>query len=74
VNAVDSKTNDKLDFLYARLDEIRMSDYERIRAKAQLARTEAVADAIFAIGRGLQTLLKVLVLRPIRRLTASSFG
>ena len=65
------KANDKLDFLNARLDAVRMADYERIRAKAQLARAEAMADLIAAIGRGLRSLLRTLVVRPIRRLTAS---
>ena len=65
------KANDKLDFLNARLDAVRMADYERIRAKAQLARAEAMADLIAAIGRGLRRLLRTLVVRPIRRLTAS---
>jgi len=65
------KANDKLDFLNARLDAVRMADYERIRAKAQLARAEAMADLIAAIGRGLRRLLRTLVVRPIRLLTAS---
>jgi len=73
MNVKYSKANQSLDFFNARLDEVKMSDYERIKAKAQLARAEAVADAIFAIGRGLRGLLKRLVLRPIRRMTAS-FG
>ena len=67
----NSKTNDKLDLLNARLDAIQLADYERIRAKAQLARAEAMADLIAAIGRGLRRLLRTLVVRPIRRLTAS---
>jgi hypothetical protein len=33
-------------YLKARLDEVRMSGYDRIRAEAQLARAEAVADAV----------------------------
>jgi hypothetical protein len=65
------KPNDNMDFLFARLDEVHMSRYERIRAKAQLARAEAVADAIFAIARGSKRLLKTLVLRPFRRMAAS---
>ena len=71
MTARNSKTNDKLDLLNARLDAIQMADYERIRAKAQLARAEAMADLIAAIGRGLRRLLRTLVVRPIRRLTAS---
>jgi hypothetical protein len=60
-----------MDFLYARLDQVHMSRSERIMAKAQLARTEAVADALFAMGRGAKRLLRTLVLRPFRRMTAS---
>ena len=69
----NSKTNQTLEFLNRRLDEVQMSEVERIRAKAQLARTEAIADAIFAIARGAKRLLKNQVLRPLRRVTAS-FG
>ena len=70
---MNSKPNANLDFIFSRLDEVQMSSSERAKAKSQLARADAVAGALFAIGRGLRTLLKVLVLRPIRRLTAS-FG
>ena len=38
-----SKTNVDLS---ARLDEIQMSTYDRVRAKAQLARAEAIAEAL----------------------------
>jgi hypothetical protein len=65
------KPNDNMDFLYTRLDQVHMSPSERIMAKAQLARTEAVADAIFAMGRSAKRLLRTLVLRPFRRMTAS---
>lgn len=67
----DSKTNQDLAFFNARIDSLQISNYERIRAKAQLARTEAVADAIVAIGRGVHRLVKTLVFRPLRRFTAS---
>ena len=70
---MNSKPNANLDFIFSRLDEVQMRSSERAKAKSQLARADAVADALFAIGRRLQALLKVLVLRPIRRLTAS-FG
>lgn len=66
-----SKTNEELDFLNARLDEIRMSGHERLRAKASLARAEAVAGLLVAFARALKRLLKALVLRPLRRLTAA---
>ena len=66
-----SKTNVKMEFLSSRLDEIRMSDRERLKAKAQLAQAEAILDTFFAIGRGLKALFKSLLLRPLRRLTTS---
>lgn len=71
MNQQHSKTNQDLAFFNARIDELRISSYDRVKAKAQLARTEAVADAIVAIGRGLHGLLKALVLRPFRRIAAS---
>ena len=67
-----SKTNDNLAFFNARLNEIRMSGHERLRAKARLAQTEAIADAVFElIGLG-RRLLKSLVARPVRRPTTSA--
>lgn len=71
MNQYDSKTNQELAVFNARIDELQIGSYERIRAKAQLARTEAIADATVAIGRGLHGLLKRLVIRPLRRFTAS---
>lgn len=65
------KPNDNMDFLYERLDQVQMSQSQRILAKAQLARAQAVADAVFAVLHGSKRLLKTLVLRPFRRLTAS---
>ena len=65
------KTNCNLDFLNARLDEVRMSNHERLRAKASLARSVAVVDAAVEIINLVKRLLKTLILRPILRLTAS---
>jgi hypothetical protein len=48
-----SKTNDDLAYFYSRLDEVLMSDYERLKAKAQMARAEAVADFVAAVFRGI---------------------
>ena len=58
-----SKTNANLDFFNARLDEIRMSGHERLKAKAHLARGEAFADAVFAIGR---TIRGLFISKPAR--------
>lgn len=71
MSVIRNKPNDNMDFLYARLDEVQMSQFERIRAKAQLARAQAFADAAFAVVHGVKRLLKTLVLRPFRRMTAS---
>jgi len=68
-----SKTNSSLDFLNARLDEVRISSHERLRAKASLARTEAVADAAVRLIILVKRLLKALVVRPARR-PANSAG
>jgi hypothetical protein len=71
MNEKISKTNQSLEFFSARLDEVQMSEYERLRAKASLARAEAVAGAVIElIGLG-KRLLKTLVVRPFRRLTTS---
>ena len=65
-----SETN--LEYLYARLDAVRMTSYERQRAKASLARADAIAGVLVDSARGIRRLLKNLVIRPIRRLTASA--
>ncbi len=67
----DSKTNQDLAFFNARIDALQIGSYERIKAKAELARTEAVADAIVAFGRGAHGLLNMLVVHPFRRFTAT---
>lgn len=67
-----SKTNQSLAFLNARLDDVRMSGHERLKAKARLAQAEAIADAVFgtiALGK---RLLKSLLTRPVRRPTTSA--
>ncbi len=66
-----SKTNQNLNDLYARLDEIRMSSHERLHAKASLARAEAMANGAAAIINLFSRLAKTLVLRPYRRLTTT---
>jgi len=67
-----SKTNESLEFFNARLDEIRMSGHERMRAKARMAQAEAVTDAVFALVGFGRRLLKSLVVRPMRHPTASA--
>ena len=53
-----SKTNADLEFFNSRLDEVRLSGYERIKAKAHLARAEAFADAVHFVVRGIARLLQ----------------
>jgi len=75
MNEKISKTNDNLAFFNARLDEVRMSGHERLRAKARFAQAEAIADAavgmVALVTRLLTSLVKFLVLRPYRRLTTA---
>ena len=71
MNTKISKTNEREAFFNTLLDEVRMSGHERLRAKASLARAEALADAILAAINLAKRLLKALVVRPYRRLTTS---
>lgn len=64
-----SRTNSSLEFFNARLDEVQMSSYERLRAKASLARAEAVTDAVAGLVNLAKRLLTSLVVRPVRRFT-----
>ena len=66
-----SKTNASSAFFNARLDEIRISNHDRMRAKASFARAEAFADAIAGIINLVKYLLESFVVRPILHLTAS---
>lgn len=65
-----SKQSD-LEFLFSRLDEVRMSERERMRAKAHLARAEAVADFLAAGGRAIARLFEKRIVRPIRKIATS---
>jgi hypothetical protein len=51
-----SKTNDSLEFFNARLDEVRLSGHERLKAKAHLARAEAFAEAVSFVTRAIAKL------------------
>ena len=66
-----SKTNPSLEFLNARLDQVRMSGVERLRAKASLARAEALADLVVGLAGAVKRFLKIFLVRPIRRLTST---
>lgn len=67
-----SKANQELDFFNARLDEVRMSGHERLRAKARMAQAEAIASALVACIAFGKRLLKSLEARPVRRPAASA--
>jgi hypothetical protein len=69
-----TKSSSQLDFLNARLDEIQMSGYERLRAKASLARAEAVVEAVAGFLDLVRRFLKApVVIRPARH-PANSAG
>jgi len=68
-----SKSNASTAVIHARLDAMRISGYERLQAKAHLARAEAIAEALAQIGGSIARVARTLVIRPLRRLTAS-FG
>ena len=72
MNAKISKTNENLAFFNARLDEVRMSGHERLAAKARLAQSEAIADAVFEVIGHAKRLLKSLTSRPLRRPSTSA--
>ncbi len=65
------KNNSSLDFFNARIDAIRMSDHERLKAKARFARAEAMAELLARIAGGIGRLLKAAVVRPYRLLVAN---
>ncbi len=63
MNKQISKTNVGADFFSRRLDEIRMTGSERLKAKAHLARAEAVADLIASACGGIVRVFKALAAR-----------
>jgi len=64
-----SRPEVNLEYLFSRLDTVRMTSYERARAKAILARTEAVADAIYRAIELVKRQLASFVARPVGRPT-----
>jgi len=64
MNLKVSKTKQDLNFFNKRLDEIRMSGHERLKAKARFAQTEAVADAVVSAVHGIARLFKRLTTKP----------
>ena len=71
MNEKISKRNANADFFNARLDEVRMSGHERLKAKARLAQAEAMAEVLAVIVHGAARLARAVVVRPFERLTAT---
>ncbi len=65
-------SNHSLTFLDARMDEIQMSNHERLQAKAHLAQAEAIANAVAGLLGLIRRLLKTPAARPLRRPTSSA--
>lgn len=53
--------------LETRLDGIPMSEIDRLRAEARLARAEAQAELVARAARGVMKLLQLLIVRPLTR-------
>jgi hypothetical protein len=72
----DSETNDNKEYFLRRIEQIRMSDIERLNAKARFERAEAVAAAIAAAAQATSRLFAALAarLRHAPRRPASSAG
>lgn len=60
MNEKVSKTNRDREFFNRRLDEIRMSGHERLKAKARFAQAEAIVGALFAAGQAIARVFKRL--------------
>ena len=71
MNRKVSKSNDDWELINARLAEVRLRGYERIKAKAQLERAEAVADALAGLASSVKRALKHLFERPYHHPNAS---
>lgn len=71
MNKKVSKTNANPRDFSARLDQVRLSDHARLRAEANLARAEAMAELIARAAGAVKRLYRTALLRPIRRLTSA---
>jgi len=69
MSSTKSRPEVNIEYLFSRLDTVRMTSYERAHAKAILARTEAVADAIQRAIEFVKRQLGSLVVRPVGRPT-----
>jgi hypothetical protein len=69
-----SKTNDNLEFFNSRLDEVRLSGHERLKAKAHLARAEAFAEMVSMVYKAIAGLFSGAKTAPAAGRTATSAG
>jgi len=53
--------------LYERLDAMHMSELERLRAKAHLARAEYVSEAVARLAAGVKKRVRSWLVRPLKR-------
>ena len=76
MSARNSKANADREYFLRRIDEIRMNELERIKAKARFERAEAFAEAVATAGKTISRLFATLTAgsgHPPRR-PASSAG
>ena len=59
-----SKSNADWETINTRLAEVRMSDHQRLKAEAQLARAQAIADALVVLSAAVKRALKQIFDRP----------
>jgi hypothetical protein len=62
-----SKSNADWETINARLSEVRMSGHQRLRAEAQLARAQAIADALVVLSATVKRAVKQVFERPYRQ-------
>ena len=67
-----SKSIGEWELIEARLNEVGLSSRQRLEAKAQLARAEAVADALAALTAGVKRAAKQVFDRPYHEPNASA--
>jgi hypothetical protein len=54
--------------VYAQLEAVKMTPYEREQAKQYLRRAEQIADLVTASAAGLKRLFNVAILKPVQHL------
>ncbi|HUK04148.1 MAG TPA: hypothetical protein VLV90_03580 [Burkholderiales bacterium] len=65
------KSNAKWENVDARLAEVQMSSYARLKAQAQLERAEAIADTLVVLSATVKRALKQMFVRPYQQPNAS---